>query len=89
LDETGLKAVLQVDKSGRYAWPVRFPYCIRRPRPSTRCSRVGVISNCAATWIMARSRGAAGCARRDQTVPRQTSNELACPCEISTHHACT
>jgi hypothetical protein len=29
--------------------------------------RVGVISNCAATWLMARSRGAAGCARRDQT----------------------
>ena len=79
----GLKPVPPVDKSGRCPWPVRFRYCIRRPRPSARCSRVGVISNCAATWIMARSRDAAGCARRDQTVPRQTSNELACPCELS------
>jgi hypothetical protein len=52
-----VKPVLPVDKSGRCAWPVRSPYCIRRPRPSTRCSRVGAISNCAATWIMARSRG--------------------------------
>ena len=26
MDETGLKPVPPVDKSGRYAWPVRFPY---------------------------------------------------------------
>jgi hypothetical protein len=28
LDETGLKPVLPVDKSGRCAWPARFPCCI-------------------------------------------------------------
>jgi hypothetical protein len=38
-------------------WSVRFPYWIPRPRPSTRCSRVGGISNCAATWIMTRPPG--------------------------------
>ena len=57
--------------------------CIWRPRPSTRCSRVGVISNCAATWIMPRSRGSCLMCSPRSAAPRQTSNALAYPCELS------
>jgi len=70
---------LPVDKRVACTWSVRFPYCIRRPRPSTRCSRIGVISNCAASWIMTRSRGEATSRRGNRhrrLLPWRTTNEV-------------
>jgi hypothetical protein len=67
LDETGLKPVLSVDKSGRSARG-RFGSRIAsgEPRPSTRCSRVGAISNCAGArcWIGCALRAGRSCLAR-------------------------